>query len=34
MHLLAPWTRELERQVHEFIDIRLGYHTDYGAEIV
>ena len=33
MHLLAPWTRELERQVHQFIDNWLGYHADYGAEI-
>jgi hypothetical protein len=32
-HLLALWTRELERQVHEFIDNWLGYHADYGAEI-
>ena len=30
---LAPWTRALERQVHEFIDNWLGYHADYGAEI-
>ena len=33
MHLLAPWTCELERQVHQFIDNWLGYHADYGAEI-